>query len=298
MELINHLYSKIMIYTQTTTGIRKIVVQNDNLKETIKNYISDNKEIKGVLTVRSYNTRHKNLLEFLKFNNPKMDEIDSNFILNFTTFLTLEKKFCQNTINRHIKFVKQVLNYFEIKNPKFQPRKIKVEKDVATTPKPLSQNQVELIKNCLLPDHLTTARDFFVFQLETGFHYIDLTQLNRKNFFENRYIKKYRSKTNIEAILPLTGQALQIAEKYQYNFNRLQNSEYNFMLKSIAHIADINRHLVISDARDTFADYWGNIRGIALDDLAIMMGLANTKELKKYLRIREQRILNAKNLWA
>lgn len=286
------------MYFTSTTGMQKVVVQNDTLKETIKNYITDSKQVKSVLTIRSYNTRHKNLLEFLKTKNPKMAEIDSNFVANFTAFLTIEKRFCQNTINRHIKFVKQIVNYFEVKNPKYKPNKIKVEKDKDTVPKPLTQDQATKIKTCILPNHLNTARDFFVFQLETGFHYIDFIQLKPTNFYQSSYIKKYRSKTGVEAILPLSKLALQIAEKYNYNFSRIANPEYNSMLKNIAFIAQIDRNLVISDARDTFADYWGNIKGIALDDLAIMMGLASVKELKKYLRIREMRILNNEKLRA
>ena len=61
--------------------------------------------------------------------------------------------------------------------------------------------------------------------------------------------------------------------------------------KMVAEMAEIRPDLRASDARDTFADYWGNIVGIPLDNLAIMLGLSSTKEVKKYLNIRSNRIV-------
>lgn len=287
-----------MYYISSTSQKKVKEHKNQQLKEQIKLYIAEKSPNKSILTIRSYHSRSKNILAFLGTKNPPMNEVNYLFVNNYSNYLAIEKAMKQNTINKNLKFLKQVVNHFEEKNPDHRTNKIKIEKDTPTTPRPLTLAEVEKIKQAILPENLVMARDYFLFQIETGFHFVDFVNLKPSNFYQNRYIKKQRSKTGIEAILPLTKTAHQIAEKYNYNFNKLHNAEYNLMLKSVAFFAKIRPSLVVSDARDTFADYWGNVRGIALDDLAIMMGLNGTKELKKYLRIREQRILNAANLWA
>jgi site-specific recombinase XerD len=250
-------------------------------------------------TYRAIASKGRTLSQYLSDKPYSFDAIDVSFMYNYENWLLYQRKHATNTANRHLKFVKQVLFFAEKKyNIATQSHRLRNNRDKATTPRPLHSTERQALEQTVFFGNIQKAVDYFLMSCETGLHYADLCSLRPIHFFEHKYIKKSRQKTGIEAIVPLSPFGLKLAKKYNFYFKKIHNPELNLLLKQAAAIAGIRADLRISDGRDCFADYWGNVRRIALDDLAIMMGMASTKELKKYLKIREQRILDNPDLWA
>jgi Phage integrase SAM-like domain len=247
-------------------------------------------------TYIGYIQRIRHLQRFINVRKLLPADIDQIFADNYKVYL-INQNLGHNTILKHLKFVKQALKHYAKMHPKkrFDLNEIQNLKPQATKPKPCNANQILLLKNAKLPKSLDNSRDYFLFLVETGFHFSDGLTVRKSHITKHgdyTIIQKNRIKTNIEAILPASDLAMSLLAKHNYDFKIKSNAEFNKNLKIIAEIAEIDKKLCASDARDTFADHWGNEKSESLDDIAIMMGLNSTRELPKYFQARSKRILN------
>jgi integrase len=264
--------------------------------EAVEYYYQFQKNKVSIGTFKGYLQRVNHLKKYLvNFENALPSDINQIWADNYRQHLR-KLNLGTNCINKHIKFVKQVLKHTAIQFPslRFDLHQIGNKRDTETKPRPLTKADLQKISNVKLPAFLEAPRDYFLFLAETGFHFSDGLTVKKANISQygtNYIIEKSRIKTNIEAILPASKLAIELLEKYNYSFKVKSNAEFNKNLKVIAILAGVRDDLRSSDARDTFADHWGNEKAIGLDDVSIMMGLTTTRELKKYLQVRKQRII-------
>lgn len=197
-----------------------------------------------------------------------LKDINNALIVQFDTYLKVEKNCSQNTVIRYMKCLKKIINiglgngWIKI-NPflaiKFKEDKVK--KDVLTT-----EEVMRIYNKEFSIPRLERTRDIFVFCCWTGLAYIDVCDLKEEDFIfdtmGNQWINRCRIKTGIEANIPLTKVPLEILEKYKNDKTCIErgkmlpvdtNQRMNGYLKEIADICGINKKLTTHTARHTFA---------------------------------------------
>lgn len=114
---------------------------------------------------------------------------------------------------------------------------------------------------------LEMARDMFLFSTYTGLRYSDIHSLTKNNFIETEKglrLKISAMKTNKVLDVPLyslfDGKPEIIAKKYlerdtERLFYGMTNPKANKLIKKVATIAQINKHITYHDSRDTFGTH-------------------------------------------
>ncbi|WP_266362039.1 phage integrase SAM-like domain-containing protein [Tellurirhabdus rosea] len=106
-----------------------------------------------------------------------------------------------------------------------------VPDDQETPPKPLSVSQLDTLRSTdFKSEKLTLAIKLFLFQVETGLHYIDAVNLREENLFEGKdgktYFRIHRQKTGTLAVARLTESALQLAAELHWPIPFPKASDY------------------------------------------------------------------------
>jgi site-specific recombinase XerD len=141
---------------------------------------------------------------------------------------------------------------------------------------------------------LTFVRDLFVFSCFTGLCFIDITKLRRADIVTMagaKWIIVNRTKTKVEAKIPLLPQALEILERYT-NPNALlstepliimkSNQKFNEYLKEIAELCEICKTITFHMARHTFATTVTLRYGIPIHIVALMLGHKKLSQTQHY----------------
>ncbi|RRB03897.1 phage integrase SAM-like domain-containing protein [Larkinella rosea] len=224
--------------------------------------------------------------------------LKAGFMRKFTEWM-ISENYEGSTINSVLAFVKTVFHHAVGTDilPSSPILGFKPDKFTRPEPEPLSSDELLKMFTTNFPEDLRDAVECFWFQLYTGFHYADAKSLTNKNIIEKngqKYLKKNRQKTAVLAVVPYSEQAQAIA-RYYGGIDKLpfpsRGSAYNKLLVKAGKIAS-TKHLYCSRARDTFTDYYLNTEGYTLESVALMLGHTDTDYVKKYARLRENRLIN------
>lgn len=150
---------------------------------------------------------------------------------------------------------------------------------------------------------LNHVRDFFIFSCFTGLAYIDLKKLTRKNITENNgifLIKSRRTKTGIEASVPLLAPAKAILDRHRPNwqvctgdtilFEVISNQRLNAYLKEIADVCNIDKIITFHLARHTFATTVTLCNDIPLETVSKMLGHSRITMTQHYSKVIDSKI--------
>lgn len=262
-------------------------------------------------TVTRYDTCCRYLQEMLIDQYGKDDvalcEIDGQLVRKFEIHLKTVRKCQTNTAVKYIKGLKKIIrmaiaNGLMTKDP-FYGIKLSyktVVKDI------LSKEELDrLIKHRFPIKRLEQVRDVFVFCCFTGLAYIDVFELESHDIVAdtngNLWIKKMRHKTEVEFHVPLLKIPCKILDKYrndeEVQANRhvlpvVSNQKMNSYLKEIADICGIEKNLSTHCARRTFAQTICNENGVAMDNIALLLGHADVKTTKRHYTRMSDPVLN------
>lgn len=187
-----------------------------------------------------------------------------------------------------------------VKNP-FSNYKSKI---IVTEVRFLNEYELERIKNKLFNmERLRTIRDIFLFCCFTGLAYSDVKKLSPDNISINssgeKWIKIKRTKTKVEASIPLLPIANEILERYKTNAKCvndekvlpvLSNQKMNEYLKEIAAVCSFHT------ARHTFATTVTLNNGVPLETVSKMLGHSNVQMTQHYAKIQDRKIGDDMNL--
>ncbi|WP_169720024.1 site-specific integrase [Dyadobacter alkalitolerans] len=179
------------------------------------------------------------------------------------------------------------------RNP-FSGYTLEWKKELDTTA--LDPHELEQIKEYEWSPRLQRVVDSFLFMCYTGLHigdYRDVRQEARYTFEGVEFMKVRRIKTNVEAVFPLSNDALAIIDKYGglNNLPRISGQKSNDYLKLIAERVGITKNMTNKMARKTFTDVCLNDYGLSDEVVAKMLGHTTTRQVKHYGRIKERRIV-------
>ncbi len=145
-------------------------------------------------------------------------------------------------------------------------------------------------------------RDAFVFNCFSGMHHVDYKNkaFRVESYKGDLFLKGTRQKTQEEFMVKLLEPAQAIFTKYGGQIINLpikSNQKRNATLKQIAVLVGIPVVLSTKIARKTFADIALNELLMDIQDVAVCLGLKNSRYLKHYARIREKRLAAKMRSW-
>lgn len=151
-------------------------------------------------------------------------QMTEQFIHDYQSFILDNKGLAIETCRHYLAIVKKVCRraYKEGYADRCFFAHFSLPKQKENTPKALSRESFEKIRDLVIPEHRTShilARDLFLFACYTGTSYADAVSVTRDNLFtddEGSLWLKYRRKKNeLRTCVKLLPEALTLIEKYR-----------------------------------------------------------------------------------
>lgn len=245
----------------TPNTIKTLVDQSLEKKPTMKKefwefyefFIETVTSIKKESTISTYKQTKTVLKDFEKFKNRKIvfSTISIDFYNEFVNYMTTEKMFSLNTVGKHIKNLKTILNEAsdrglnkktDFKNKKFKVLSEETDSIYLTETELTKIYNIDLSKN----RRLEKARDLFLIGCWTGLRFSDFSRITSENIVENK-IKIRTQKTDQVIVVPIHPVLREILIKYNYNLPPvIANQKLNNYLKEIGEIAGLNDNVTLS----------------------------------------------------
>ena len=207
-------------------------------------------------------------------------------------------------------FIEDAIRFGKIaENPYKKLPKGYIKKGERENTEYLTSDEVQKIETAeLATERLNRARDLFLFQCYTGMAFADLMKFdfNDYSLINGYYVfTGARQKTGVKFTSVLLPQAVKIAEKYccrasdsvdgvQGKSGKIPtvcNADYNRALKLIAAEAGITKRMHSHLARHTFATLMLG-HGVAVENVARMLGHASLRQTQHYAKVLEANIVN------
>lgn len=245
------------------------------------------------------------LLHNYKAKDILLKDLNHAFITNFDYYLKNNDKVSNNTSMMYIKRLKRVvriaLDLEWIDRDPFARFKCSF-KD--TNRSFLTMDEINRItESSLTIRSLDEARDFFLFACYTGLSYTDIKILTPADVTigidGNRWITIFRKKTGVRSSIPLLPEVIRIIKNYEnhpVSNNRgvllpiPSNQQMNKMLKDLAIMCKIGKHLTCHVARHTFATSVTLGNDVPLETVSNLLGHKSVKTTQIYARIVDTKI--------
>ena len=266
-------------------------------------------------TWKRYETSLNHTIEFMKWkynvSDMEVKNIKPEFISYYDLWFRTIRNCCNNTSVKYLKNFRKIIklcidNEWINKDPfinyktKLQP----VDKNF------LSEEQLEsIIDKEFKSERLSFVRDVFIFSCFTGLAYVDIKNLKYDDISTNisgtRFIKIKRTKTKVDASIPLLPIAENILTKYKDNpkcLNQnlvlpiLSNQKMNEYLKEIADLCEIREELTFHCARHTFATTVTLNNGVPIETVSKMLGHSTIRMTQHYAKILDSKVSNDMNI--
>lgn len=194
--------------------------------------------------------------------------------------------------SRHLELCKRALKYAVVMEY-IEHSSIEVIETKRDRPKEvvyLTQKEIDkMIAASFRSDIYNIVTDLYLFQCFTGLSYGDLWSYQIINEDGFTWITSRRSKTDKTYCSEYCSFAKVINDKYNGILPRIANQTYNRIIKEVAALLNIDKHLTTHTARKTFATIKNN-EGYSHEAIADMMG--NTPEVarKHYINVTRERL--------
>ena len=138
----------------------------------------------------------------------------------------------------------------------------------------------------LAGSRMAVTRDLFIFQAYTGLAYSDAQAFNIKNYKKVNGVWQFvghRIKTGVAYVSQLLPPVIEILERYDWQVPKIDNAEYNRLLKCLAEVAGIEQRLHSHMGRHTFAT-WMQHHGVPTEHVQKMLGHKNIAQTQRYAK--------------
>ena len=235
--------------------------------EFFEDYITRSKDRINVNTGKKISvttlTNYKRTFNLLKEFNEKVmkidfDNIDILFYEKFTAYLQKEYGFSGNTIGKHIKIIKTVLNNAVEKgvnkNFAYKSKQFKIIKE-ETEAVYLNEQELKQISDLDLSANkrLEKARDLFIIGCYTGLRYSDYSRLTKNDIveFDGKEMFKIRTKkTDTPILIPILPQVKKILDKYD-TLPKISNQKLNSYIKEVCKLVpDLNKTITKTETKN------------------------------------------------
>ena len=260
-------------------------------------------------TVLRYERTARYLEELLQkeygMNDIPLKEINHEFITKFEHYVKTEKSCAQNAAVKYLKNLKKIIKAALVNKWITDDPFLEIHfKQTRTNRAFLTEEELGILlkKEFTIP-RLQTVRDIFVFCALTGLAFTDVQHLRHDHIIKDGngeyWIRKAREKTDNMCDIPLLDIPRMILEKYKGHPECMKkgvllpvpsNQRMNSYLKEIADTCGITKPLSTHVARHSYATSICLANGVSMENVAKMLGHADTSVTKHYARVLDQNI--------
>jgi site-specific recombinase XerD len=251
---------------------------------------------RAAATIQIHKKCHTYLFGYLK-DNLQVEDIERRHVLGFWQYLK-DRGYNHDYVNKTVAncislFRFAVKHGYTDQNPFAGSSFVWLNQDDLTC---LSVEEKEKLKTTVWSAHLQRVVDSFLFMCYQGMHvsdYLKLTADHISSVKQVQWLRVGRTKTKVEATIPLHSEAVKIIDKYggMSNLPKLSGQKSNEYLKIIAERIGTEKHLTNKVARKTFTDMCINEYGMSDESVAAMLGHTSTRFVRKYGAVKQKRIL-------
>jgi len=238
-------------------------------------------------TMSTYVYTRRTLAEFIKTEFKVSDlafgQLNEQFIRDYQDFCLEKKKLAMETVRHYLSILKKIcrIAYKEGHSEKYHFCHFKLPKQKETTPKALSRENFEKLRDLEIPEkrrsHVIT-RDLFLFACYTGTAYADAVSITRENLFQDDegslWLKYRRKKTDY------LGRVKLLQDYHTLRAN----------MKSLRLMAGLSQDLVYHMGRHSFASLVTLEEGVPIETISKMLGHSNIKTTQIYARVTPKRL--------
>lgn len=258
-------------------------------------------------TVLRYERTVRYLEEFMKekyrFSDIPLKNINQEFVKEFEHFIKTEKDCAQNATVKYLKNLKKIIRNALVNKWMDDDPFVEIRfHQTASNREFLTEEELnKLIEKEFTIPRMEVVRDIFVFCIYTGLAFSDVKDLSPEHLVKDNkgelWIRKNRQKTKIMCNIPVLPVAASILDKYKdvaectgKLLPVLCNQRMNSYLKEIADVCGIHKNLSTHTARHSYATSICLANGVSMENVAKMLGHADTSVTKHYARVLDQNI--------
>ena len=158
----------------------------------------------------------------------------------------------------------------------------------------LTEDEMQRFEALQVPEGsvLEQARDLFVFQMYTGLSYSDAQafRISDYKWDGQRWTNTgERIKTGVPYVSSILPPALRVLERYGMQVPKMDNADYNHLLKALGVMAGIQTRLHSHLARHTFATFMLR-NGVKIENVSRMLGHTNITQTQRYAKVIAQSV--------
>lgn len=259
-------------------------------------------------TLPTYTYTRRALAEFIKkkFNTCDLafGQLNEQFIREFQDFVLLDKSLAMDTLRHYLALLKKVckIAYKEGHSEKCHFAHYKLPKQKETTPKALSREDFEKVRDLEIPDNRTShiiTRDLFLFACYTGTSYADTVSITGENIVTdeegNLWLKYRRKKNELLARVKLLPEAITLIEQYKDEnretlFPKQHYATLRSNMKGLRILANLSQDLVYHAGRHSFASLVTLEEGVPIETISRMLGHNNITTTQVYARVTPKKL--------
>jgi len=284
-------------------------------------YLCSENEGKKLSTLKSLKTTRNHLSQFCTTNSITINNFTDKVYNSFISWMVSNFDYQPNSLGLHTKNLNTFFHWCQksrniqlsAEHAQMKVTKLQVDKIF------LTYEEIELIREVVLPEHLDKTRDVFLFACYTGLRHSDLFRLSKSNVIESKgntlisfvpqKTDSFYSKSRKKIEIVLIPEAVEIIEKYRETYYKalpvISNQKMNEALKVIGEKALINdmievftyknnqsvseeiekyKLITCHSARHTFATQ-SLSRGVPIEVVQQLMGHSDIKTTQIYAKL-------------
>lgn len=259
-------------------------------------------------TLSAYVYTHRSLGKFIKKKFRTKDiafgQLNEQFIREYQDYVLEELGYSMETVRHYLAILKKMckIAFKEGISERFHFAHYKLPKQKETTPKALSRESFEKIRDLDIPQNRPSTRftrDLFLFACYTGTAYADVVRITGENLFTDEegslWLKYARKKTDYRARVKLLPEAIALIEKYK-DENRdtlfpMQSADMvKANMKGLRVMAGIKEPATYHSGRHSFASLITLEEGVPIETISRMLGHGNIKTTQIYARVTPKKL--------
>ena len=231
-------------------------------------------------------------------------QLTEQFIHDYENFILDEKGYAVDTVRHYLAILKKTCKraYQEGHSERFMFQHYVLPKQTVKTPKALSRESFEKIRDVEIAPHRTThrlARDLFLFACYTGVAYSDAVTVTRENLYTGEdgklWLKYRRKKNELRASVKLLPEAVALIEKYHDDsrdtlFPMIHYPSMRNHMKALAVLAGIKEDLCYHVGRHSFASLVTLEAGVPIETISRMLGHSDISTTQVYARVSPKKL--------
>lgn len=259
-------------------------------------------------TLATYKYTLRSLGKFIKKKFRTKDiafgQLNEQFIREYQDFVLSEQGYAMDTVRHYLAILKKIckIAFKEGHSEKLHFAHYKLPKQKETTPKALSRESFEKIRDLVIPENRrshTLTRDLFLFACYTGTSYADVVRITGENLYTDEegslWLKYRRKKTDFQARVKLLPEAIALIDKYKDETREslfpIQSPEVvQLNMRGLRIMADIKHPISYHSGRHSFASLITLEEGVPIETISRMLGHSNIRTTQVYARVTPKKL--------